>query len=204
MLVVNCLDAPIFAFSKFYLTNFSFVEILSIVLLWTESSARKATTLRLYYLRRSFEIDPQGPQTVYGPAFTYIEAGRDGAGPEAFQRCRRMEAPEDLRGLARNGLPEIAAMELKAKGPRMDAVFYLLDAMRLFRGLSLQETKELTFEIGMLGKYWLDINDLQETHVLRALPERSSHCFSSCTPASNGSSEDKYRCGYGRGSGGWR
>ena len=50
-----------------------------------------------------------------------------------------MEAPEELRGLARDGLSKIAARELKARGPRMDAVFYLLDAVRLFRGKSLQE-----------------------------------------------------------------
>jgi hypothetical protein len=41
----------------------------------------------------------------------------------------------------------------------MDAVFYLLDALRLFRGKSLQEIREITFEIGMLGRYGLDIND---------------------------------------------
>jgi hypothetical protein len=67
---------------------------------------------------------------------------------------------------------EIAGRELKARGPRMDAVFYLLDALRLFRGKSLQEIQEITFEIGMLGQYGLDINDPQESHVLRALPGR--------------------------------
>jgi len=84
-----------------------------------------------------------------------------------------MEAPEELRGLARDGLRKIAARELKARGPRMDAVFYQLDALRLFRGMSLPEIQEITFEIGMLGKYGLDINDPQETHVLRALPGRA-------------------------------
>jgi hypothetical protein len=34
----------------------------------------------------------------------------------------------------------------------MDAVFYLLDAMWLFRGKSLPMIQEITFEIGMLGK----------------------------------------------------
>ena len=77
-----------------------------------------------------------------------------------------------MRVLARNGLRKIADRELKARGPRMDAVFYLLDAMRLFRGKSLQEILEINFEIGMLGKYGLNINDPQETHVLRALPGR--------------------------------
>jgi len=86
-----------------------------------------------------------------------------------------MDAPEELRGLARKGLSKIAARELKARGPRMDAVFYLLDALRLFRdrGKSLQEIQEITFEISMLGKYGLDINDPRETHVLRELPGRT-------------------------------
>ncbi|MFZ3135218.1 MAG: hypothetical protein WBH08_09750 [Methanothrix sp.] len=37
-----------------------------------------------------------------------------------FPAVLEMEAPEDLRGLARNGLREIAAShcELKARGPR--------------------------------------------------------------------------------------
>ena len=52
----------------------------------------------------------------------------------------------------------------------MDAVFYLLDALRLFRGKSPEEIREISFDIGMLGRHGLDINDPQETHVLRVLP----------------------------------
>jgi hypothetical protein len=118
------------------------------------------------------EIDPQDPQTVYGLAFAYMELGDMEPAQKHFQKVLEMEAPEELRGLARDGLRKIAARELKARGPRMDAVFYLLDAMRLLCGKSLQEIQEITFEIGMLGKYGLDINDPQESHVLRALPGR--------------------------------
>ena len=127
----------------------------------------------LYYLRQSFEIDPQDPQTVYGLAFAYMELGDIEPAQKHFQKVLALEAPEELRVLARDGLRKIAARELKARGPRMDAVFYLLDAMRLFRGKSLPEIQEITFEIGMLGKYGLDINDPQESHVLRALPGRT-------------------------------
>jgi tetratricopeptide (TPR) repeat protein len=129
--------------------------------------------LALYYLRQSFEIDPQDPQTVYGLAFAYVELGDIEQAQKHFQKVLAMEAPEELRVLARDGLRRIAARELKARGPRMDAVFYLLDAMRLFRGKSLPEIQEITFEIGILGKYGLDINDPQESHVLRALPGRT-------------------------------
>jgi len=126
----------------------------------------------LYYLRRSLEIDPLDPQTMYGLAFAYMELGDMEPAQKHFQKVLEMGAPEELRGLARDGLRKIAVRGLKARGPRMDAVFYLLDALRLFRGKSLQEIQEITFEIGMLGKYGLDINDPQESHVLRALPGR--------------------------------
>jgi hypothetical protein len=94
-------------------------------------------------------------------------------GQKRFQKVLEMEAPEDLRGLARNGLREMAARELKARGPRLDAVFYLLDALRLFCGKSLEEIREIAFKIGILGKYGRDESDPQEMHVLRALPGRA-------------------------------
>ena len=60
--------------------------------------SKEGDSLRaLYYLRRSLEIDPQDPQTVYGLAFAYME----------------LEAPEELRGLARTG---IVARQLKIGG----------------------------------------------------------------------------------------
>ena len=127
----------------------------------------------LYYLRQSLEIDPLDPQTVYGLAFAYMELGDMELAQKHFQKVLAMEVPEELRVLARDGLRKITARELKARGPRMDAVFYLLDAMRLFRGKSLEEIREITFEIGILGKYRRDESDPQETHVLRALPGRT-------------------------------
>lgn len=135
---------------------------------------REGDSLRaLYYLRQSYQANPQDPQTVYGLAFAYMEMGDIEPAQRHFQEVLDMPAPEELRALARNGLREIAVRELKARGPRMDAVFYLLDAMRLFSGKSLDEVREITFEIGLQGQYGLDINDPKETHVLRSLPGRT-------------------------------
>jgi hypothetical protein len=43
--------------------------------------------------------------------------------PEHFQKALEMHIHDGMRGLIWNGLREIAARELKARGPRMDAVF---------------------------------------------------------------------------------
>jgi tetratricopeptide (TPR) repeat protein len=94
----------------------------------------------LYYLRRSYECDPLDPQTVYGLAFAYMELGDIELAQKHFQKVLEMEAPEELRGLARDGLSKIAARELKARGPRKDDGLLSRGALRLFRGKSLQES----------------------------------------------------------------
>ena len=135
---------------------------------------REGDSLRaLYYLLQSYQADSKDPQTVYGLAFAYMDMGDIEPAQKHFQMVLDMPAPEELRALARNGLREIAVRELKARGPRMDAVFYLLDAMRLFAGKTLDEVREVAFEIGLQGQYGLDINDPKETHVLRSLPGRT-------------------------------
>ena len=110
---------------------------------------------------------------MYGIAFAYMEVGDIEPAQKHFQEMLDMPAQEELRALAKNGLRKIAVRGLKARGPRMDAVFYLLDAMRLFSGKSLDEVREIAFEIGLQGQYGLDINDPKETHVLRSLPGRT-------------------------------
>ncbi|MDD1761045.1 MAG: hypothetical protein LUQ59_02325 [Methanothrix sp.] len=62
-----------------------------------------------------------------------------------FQKVLEMEAPEDLRGLARDGLRKIAARELKATGLRKDGDLLSGWARRLFRDKSLQEIREIVF-----------------------------------------------------------
>jgi hypothetical protein len=57
---------------------------------------------------------------VYGLAFAYMELGDMEPAQKHFKKVLEMEAPDELRGLARNGLRKIAARELKARGPRMD------------------------------------------------------------------------------------
>ena len=66
----------------------------------------------LYYLRQSFEIDPQDPQTVYSLAFAYMELGDMEQTQKHFQKVLEMKAPEELRSLARDGLRDIAARKL--------------------------------------------------------------------------------------------
>jgi hypothetical protein len=102
-----------------------------------------------------------------------MEMGDIELAQKLFKAELEMEVPEELRSLAGNGLREIAAREIKACGPRMDAVFYLLDAMRLFSGKSLNEVREVAFEIGLKGSTAWTSTPPKETHVVGLLPGRN-------------------------------
>jgi len=53
-------------------------------------------------------------------------------------------------------------------------------------GKSLEEVREISLEIGMLGQYGLDINDIKETHVLRALTGEDILCAGSAVHHARG------------------
>ena len=59
-------------------------------------------------------------------------------------------------------------------GLRMDAVMYLLDALTTFRGMDKKAVERVTYEIGMLGRTGIDVNDPTRRYTLKSLPgERS-------------------------------
>ena len=126
----------------------------------------------LYYLRRSNECDPQDHPTVHGLAFAYMELGDMKLARKHFPAVleiggTRGPALPGQEWAARDGRPA----ELKARGPRKDGG--LLSAWvpcGCFAGGRCRRFRRSAFEIGMQGKYGLDINDPQESHVLRALP----------------------------------
>jgi tetratricopeptide (TPR) repeat protein len=123
-----------------------------------------------YYLQKSYNINPHDPQTVYGLAFSYMSLNDFENAEKHFKALLDMRAPETLKELAREGLGEIAFKMLKSHGPRMDVVFYILSALEIFRDKSTQQVKDISFEIGLLGRQGFEINDPARKYTLRTLP----------------------------------
>jgi tetratricopeptide (TPR) repeat protein len=123
-----------------------------------------------YYLQKSYNINPHDPLTVYGLAFSYKSLNDFENAEKHFNALLDMRAPETLKELAREGLGEIAFKMLKSHGPRMDVVFYILSALEIFKDKSSQQVKDISFEIGLLGRQGLEINDPARKYTLRSLP----------------------------------
>jgi len=60
------------------------------------------------------------------------------------------------------------------KWPRPDAIMYLVDALERFQTMDKADVERITFEIAMLGRSGLDVNDPKRTYRLSSLPGEHS------------------------------
>jgi tetratricopeptide (TPR) repeat protein len=123
----------------------------------------------VYYLERSYEINPQDPLTVYGLALSYKELDEHVKSEKYFKIFVHMDAPESLKDEIKKHLTKIAEKELKSKGIRLDAVFYMLNAMKLFEDKSFQEIQMISSEIGLKGQKGIEINDPSKKYNLNLI-----------------------------------
>jgi len=123
-----------------------------------------------YYLKKSHEINPQDPQTVYGLAFAYKSLNDMENAEKYFKELLDMPAPDTLKELGREGLGEIAFKTLKSIGPRMDVVFYMISALKMFKDEPQKKVQDISFEIALLGRQGFEINDPNKKFRLSTLP----------------------------------
>jgi tetratricopeptide (TPR) repeat protein len=123
----------------------------------------------IYYLEKSYRINTSDPMTVYGLGHIYKAMEEYEKADEFFRKVLALDGPENIKDLAKDGLREIAISNLKSKGFRIDAVFYLLAALQLFKQKRDEEIKNISFEIALKGREGLDINDPQKKYRIKLL-----------------------------------
>jgi tetratricopeptide (TPR) repeat protein len=124
----------------------------------------------LYYLEKAYKINPSDPNTVYGLAYCYQQLKDYQKADQYYRKVLKMDASSDLKELARTGLREIAMIHLKSKGLPIDAVMYMVSALKLFERESEGRVKEITFEIALKGRNGFDINNPDKKYTIHSLP----------------------------------
>ena len=122
------------------------------------------------HARKAYAALPADPQVVYGLAHALTTVDELEEADRLFRKVIEMKAPEPILELAKTGRREIAETTFKAKGLRPDAVFYCLGALERFAKLPASRTKQIAFEIGMLGRSGLDVNNPDSRYTLHSLP----------------------------------
>ena len=123
----------------------------------------------IYYLERSYRINPLDPMTIYGLGYIYQKIEDLERADQLFQQLLGLDAPEKLKELARTARREIAISNFKSKGFRMDAVFYLMDAIQRFSKKRKEEIQTISFDIALKGREGLDINNPDKKYAIKSL-----------------------------------
>jgi hypothetical protein len=116
---------------------------------------------------------PEDQAAQYGYAQCLLQLGRTGDADPVFVRAIQLSPLSDIAELARTARTSIAHQNMRSAaggGARPDAVFYCLDGLQKFRDLGDPKTRAIVFEIAMLGRSGLDINDPAKKYSLRSLP----------------------------------
>ena len=123
----------------------------------------------LYYLEKAYDRNQIDPNTVFGLGYAYEQIGDYEKADKYYKEVLRLDAPENIKSLAKDSLREIAVNRFKSKGIRIDAVFYLLGALQRFEPKTEQGIRDITFEIALKGSSGLDINNPEKKYTLNSM-----------------------------------
>ncbi len=116
---------------------------------------------------------PADQQTQYGYGLCLFKNNQLEEADVAFSKVISLSPYTEIAELARNLRTSIAHKNLKS-GPagdiRFDAVMYCLAAVKKFADEGPEVRQSVTFEIALLGRNGLDINDPAQKYTLKSLP----------------------------------
>jgi tetratricopeptide (TPR) repeat protein len=120
-------------------------------------------------LEKSFSINPDDQQTAYGLGYSYFHIGKIDQADKYFKVAIDLDESTKIAGMAKDFRREIAEINLKAKGFRADAMFYCLSALQFFKDKTLEQVKQVAFEISMKGRQGMDINKPDKKYTLDSM-----------------------------------
>ncbi len=120
-------------------------------------------------LEKSFSINPDDQQTAYGLGYSYFHIGQIDEDDKYLKTAISLNELTKIADMAKDFRREIAEINLKKKGFRLDAMFYCLSALEFFKGKTLEQVRQVTFEIGMKGREGLDVNNPDKKYALDSM-----------------------------------
>ena len=124
-------------------------------------------------LRTATRIDPRDQQSWFGLAQAMERLDRPAEADVAYRKTIDVDEYSPIAEAARKALGTMAQAGFRDRLPgrdRPDAVMYCLGAIERFEALPLSEVQRITFEIAVLGRSGLDVNDSAQKYRLKSLP----------------------------------
>jgi len=139
------------------------------------AEASPADAIPLY--EKAAELLPEDQRTLFGYGACLLRLGRQEEADPILIKCIAINPLSDVAEEAKTARTKLAQENMRgnvAGGIRPDVVMYLLGAMKRFRDLGRTKTGTITFEIAMLGRNGLDINNPSQKYTLKSLPGQFS------------------------------
>ena len=128
------------------------------------------------HLRKALALLPDDPQVIYGLAHALEQVGTDAADEEAdalYKRFIGEHGNSPMVPEAEEARTRFANKRMKSRsvgGFRPDVMMYIASALKVFKKGGAKQRQAIAFEIAMLGRSGLDINDPESKYRLKSLP----------------------------------
>ncbi|OOG58064.1 tetratricopeptide repeat protein [Polaromonas sp. C04] len=130
----------------------------------------------IVHLRKALELMPDDPQSIFGLAMALEDVGTEEADLEAdalYKRFIEEHPTSPLVGRAEKARTAFGNKQLKSRsagGFRPDVMMYIVGALQTFKKLGPAKRQAIAYEIAILGRSGLDINDPTDKYKLKSLP----------------------------------
>jgi tetratricopeptide (TPR) repeat protein len=128
-------------------------------------------------LEKAAHMMPSDQRAQYGYALCLLKLDRSDDADPILKKVIDLDPLTEIAELARDARRKIAHETLRADaggGLRMDAVFYCVGGMKKFREMGAAKMQAVVYEISLLGRGGLDINDPAQKYTLKSLPGQFS------------------------------
>jgi tetratricopeptide (TPR) repeat protein len=122
-------------------------------------------------LRRATELLPSDPATWLNFGLALEDDDELAEADEAYLKVIALDPTGQIGQRAERGRSQIAEKTFRGRGGdlRADAFSYCLGALERFEGMPKSEIQKITFEIAMLGRRGLDVNDPAQKYSLTSV-----------------------------------
>jgi len=108
-------------------------------------------------LKKALIQNPDDMQSEYGLAIAYFYSQDIEKADEHLKNVIKGSNNSDLLQLAKDQRSEIAEINLKSSGFRVDVMFYCLGALEHYKNCNKIDIQNISFEIGLKGQDGLDV-----------------------------------------------
>ena len=123
-------------------------------------------------LRRAIHVAPQDVQCIFGLAQALEELGRVDEADEHYRELTKIGGIHPLVEQAEKARTRFAERTMRQRGGslRPDVLAFCTAALDLFATLPLEKVQAIGFEIAILGRNGLDINNPEKKYELKEFP----------------------------------